>query len=339
VRPLAVAGVLVLAGTLSGCSPQTFHTPKGPLVVTADFGDVQNLVAGHSVKIADVPVGSVTKIALVGGGSAGYRSRVTMSIKKGVRVPVGTTAKVTVTSLLGENYVRLQPPAGRPLNQGPFLATHARITETSTSPGFEDIVGRAAPLVGALADGDAPGLVHTAGTALGGRGPTMNKMIGDAGKLVETFAQRRAALAKAVDDLAELGEDLAEHEKALDTLPGRLAQATKTLADDRQRILTAVHSLSGLAKRMNDTVLIGHTDELRRMVEKLGPTLEVLASDRTKLGTLITRLQEFVHNMPRQVYNGQLLTYPVIDFGGAATKGNKTPLTLDALVTMMGPNR
>ncbi|MEV5830567.1 MCE family protein [Spirillospora sp. NPDC052242] len=337
-RYLLFAGVLVLTGSLSGCSLQTLSATAGPLTLTSEFADVQNLVAGHAVKIADVEVGSVSGVALVGGGTAGYRARVTMSIKEGVRVPVGTTAKITVTSLLGENYVRLRPPQGGPLNRGPFLPDGARVASAGTSPGFEDVVGGAAPLIGALAAGDAPRLVDTAATALAGRGPTMNAMIGDAAKLVATFERHRGELARAVDDLAELGEKLAAREESLDRLPGRLADATRVLADDRERLLTAVRSLSGMAKTVNDTVLIGYTDELRHLVERLGPTFQVLADDRTRLGTLITRLQEFVERMPRQVYNGQLLVYTVINFDGSATgAGAAAPSTLAGLVDMLGP--
>ncbi|MGI8329372.1 MCE family protein [Actinomadura scrupuli] len=336
-RPVLLAAVLVICGVLCGCSIQTLHAPKGPLTLSADFTDVQNLVTGHYVKIADVPVGSVTKITLVGSGS-GYRSRVTMSIKKGVKIPVGTSAKVTVTSLLGENYVQLEPPAGRNLTQGPFLADNAMITSTSASPGFEDIVGRAAPLVGALADSDVPGLVQAAGTAFAGRGPELNAMISNAGTLLDTFGKRRRELAEAVDDLADLGKKLAAHQASMDRLPGRLAGATKLLADDRQKILTAVHSLSALAKTVNDTVLIGHTDQIRRLIEQIGPTFAVLASDKARLSDLIVRVQEFVHRMPRQVYNGQLLTYPVLEFDGATYGGTQTaPKSLAELVRMLGP--
>src|SRR5690606_39115259 len=62
----AVAALLV-----SGCSYQTAGVPKGDLTLTATFDDVQQLVAGHSVQMADITVGSVTKVELVG-----YKARV-----------------------------------------------------------------------------------------------------------------------------------------------------------------------------------------------------------------------------------------------------------------------
>jgi phospholipid/cholesterol/gamma-HCH transport system substrate-binding protein len=260
-----------------------------------------------------------------------------MSIKKGVRIPVGTSAKVTVTSLLGENYIQLEPPPGKNLAQGPFLADDAHIGSTSTNPGFEDIVGRAGPLIGALADNDVPGLVQAGSTAFAGRGPELNAMIRNAGTLMDTFGKQREALAGAVDDLATLGRKLARHQGSLNRLPGRLASATKLIADDRQKILSAVRSLSDLAETVNDTVLIGHTDQIRRLIQQMGPTLGVLASDKTRLSTLITRAQEFIQRMPRQVYNGQLLIYPVLEFNKGTEKGGQTPPTsLTGLAHMLG---
>ncbi|GAA3204199.1 MCE family protein [Actinocorallia longicatena] len=332
---------IALCAALAGCSLQTLHAPKGDVTVVADFSDVQNLLAGHSVKIADVTVGSVTGIELVGNGGD-YRSRVTMSIKK--RLPAGTTAEVTVTSLLGENYVRLAPPAGVSLEQGPFLANGATIAATSVSPGFEDIVGKSAPLIDALARGDVPGLVQAGSIAFAARGPELKTLIANAGTLLKTFGEHRRELESAVDDLAALGKKLAQHDDALNRLPDRLQQTTAVLAGDRKRILDAVHSLSSLAESVNDSVLVGHTRKLRTMIEQIGPTFAVLAADKTKLANLIAGVQELVERMPRQVYNGQMLTYPIVQFDGDTYRGEdpkpgdqRSPATLADLVRMLGP--
>ncbi|WP_449065948.1 MlaD family protein [Planomonospora algeriensis] len=101
-RALALA--LVLA-TSAACSLQTLGAPSGELTLTAVFDDVQSLVAGHSVQVADVRIGSVTDIRL-----EGYRARVTLSVEDGHRVPEGTSAVVAKTSILGENYVELRLP-------------------------------------------------------------------------------------------------------------------------------------------------------------------------------------------------------------------------------------
>ncbi|MCW2914474.1 MAG: virulence factor Mce family protein [Actinomycetia bacterium] len=317
---LLMAAMLALSVTLSGCSVQTLGAPKGHLTLTADFEDVQNLVAGHSVKIADVAVGSITTIKLIPAGS-GYHSRVTMSIKDGVKVPVGTSAELSITSLLGENYVRLIPPPGSDRSAGPVLADHARITRTSVAPAFEEVVGKAGPLLTAVSGNDIAGIVDAGATAFGGKGQQLNTMIKQSGQLLEMFAARHDQLATAIDDLDRLGQKLAKGQKALAALPDNLARTTRLLADDRDKILKAVTGLSNLAKTVNDTILVRRTDRLRTTIEKLGPSIRILASDKTDLGHLIATLENFVKVVPRAVYNGQLLAYPVITLVSPSATG------------------
>ncbi|MER7541686.1 MlaD family protein [Spirillospora sp. NPDC127506] len=94
--------VVAVALAVSGCSYQTAGAPKGDLTLTATFDDAQGLVAGHSVQMSDITIGTVTKVELVG-----YKARATLSIEDGIKIPKGTRAEIKVTSLLGENYVDL----------------------------------------------------------------------------------------------------------------------------------------------------------------------------------------------------------------------------------------
>jgi phospholipid/cholesterol/gamma-HCH transport system substrate-binding protein len=310
---LLVAAVLALGVALSGCSVQTLGAPKGDLTLTADFDDIQNLVVGQSVKISDVTIGSVTGIKLVPAGT-GYRSRVTMSIKNGVKIPVGTSAELSITSLLGENFVRLIAPPGSDRSAA-ALADHTRITKTSVDPAFEEVVNKAGPLLSAMSSNDIPGIVDATATALGGKGQQLNTMIKQSEQLLAMFAAQRDQLAGAIDDLDRLGRKLAKGQKALAALPDTLDRTTRMLADDRYKILNAAEALSRLARTVNDTILVRRTDQIRRMIERLGPSIETLASDKTNLGRLIGTLANFVKVLPRAVYNGQLLAYPVLQLG------------------------
>ncbi|MCW2887293.1 MAG: phospholipid/cholesterol/gamma-HCH transport system substrate-binding protein [Streptosporangiaceae bacterium] len=322
-RRLLMTAMLALSVTLSGCSLQTLGAPKGDLTLTADFDDVQNLVVGHAVKISDVPVGSVTGIKLIGSGT-GYRSQVTMSIKNGVKVPAGTSAELSITSLLGENYVRLAPPPGSLVAGGPMLANHAQITSTSVAPAFEEVVGKAGPLLSAVSGNDVAGIVDAGATAFGGKGQQLNTMIKQSNQLLVMFTAQREQLAGAVDDLARLGGQLAKGQRQLSALPDNLAKTTRMLANDRDKILSAVQGLSSLAKTINDTVLVRRTDQLRKLIERLGPSIGTLASDKTNLGQLVTTLTNFVKVLPRAVYNGQLLAFPVLQLVGPDSTGGST---------------
>ena len=83
---------------------------EGPVQLTATFDDVGDLVTGHSVQVADVRVGSITKIEL----TDDYRALVTMSVKDGLDLPSDSEAVLRTTSLLGE-----RPAASAPIRPVP----------------------------------------------------------------------------------------------------------------------------------------------------------------------------------------------------------------------------
>jgi phospholipid/cholesterol/gamma-HCH transport system substrate-binding protein len=241
-----------------------------------------------------------------------------------VKVPVGTSAELSITSLLGENFVQLIPPPGSDRSGSPVLADHARITSTSVAPAFEEVVGKAGPLLSAVSGNDIAGIVDAGATAFGGKGRQLNTMIKQSDQLLGLFAAQRDQLTGAIDDLDRLGRQLATGQKALAALPDNLARTTRLLADDREKILTALTSLSRLAQTLNDTILVRRTDKLRTMIEQLGPSIGTLASDKTNLAQLISTLDNFVKVVPRAVYNGQLLAYPVITLVWPTAAGQST---------------
>jgi phospholipid/cholesterol/gamma-HCH transport system substrate-binding protein len=130
-RRLAVVAVVGLLA--SGCSLNLLGAPTGHLTLTARFDDVSDLGAGHTVQVANVRVGSVTRVVL-----DGYRAKVTMSITDGHPIPVGTTATVRRTSLLGEPFIELAFPAGVDARTARHLADGAELTATGTDPSVED---------------------------------------------------------------------------------------------------------------------------------------------------------------------------------------------------------
>lgn len=303
---LVVAFVLAV----SGCSLRTIGAPTGHLTLTGTFDDAQNLVAGHSVKIGDVNVGSVTDVRLV----PGYKAKVTMSIKDGLHIPVGTTAEISVTSLLGENYVKLTLPPGGDMSHGPFMADHAAFAQTSVQPAFEQVVGQAGTLIHAISGNDIGTIVDAGAGALGGNGQNLHNIIAKSTTLLQIFADQRKQLGDAVGQFATLSRSLAGGKDQLDQAPGEIAKTTKLLNDNKDRILTTVQKLTDVAKQLNDKVLTGRVDELRALVAELGPVLAQFGDNRQALTTLVQGLVTFTRKLPLASYDGQLLLYPILKF-------------------------
>ncbi|MEV0820549.1 MCE family protein [Nonomuraea rubra] len=297
-----IAGLAALP-LAAGCSLQTLGATTGDLTLHAVFDDVQSLVAGHSVQIADVRVGTVTGIRL-----EGYRARVTMSVQSAHRVPEGSTATVAKTSVLGENYVRLTPPAGKNLATGPYLKDGATIAETSVEPDIEQVTAKAGPLIEALGAQDVNAILDAASTAFAGQGDEVNRLIKQTAQVTDAYAAARRDLGTSIDALARLGDDLAEGSAELDRLPGTLAAATERLAHGRRHVKRTIVALTKLAEQANLTVYPRHAERLRTLLRELEAVSTAMQRGKEDLKALVAKLQAFIDTPPITV-NGQVLIY------------------------------
>jgi phospholipid/cholesterol/gamma-HCH transport system substrate-binding protein len=303
-RRLSIAGLVVMLVLSSGCSLQTAGAPRGHLTLLADFNDAQHLLAGHAVRVGDVQVGSVTKVAL-----NGYHARVTMSIVDGHRVPIGTSAVLGLTSLLGENFVQLRYPQSFDPQRGPFMKSGDLLADSTAQPQLEDVTQQAITLLGAISTGDLTTIVNTAAQAVNGRGDELHRLVGQLAQVGEVYAGQSTNLASAVDGLAQLGASLGVHASDIGSLIDNLSNATATAAGQRDRIIGTVQRLTQLAQALDDHVLVPHAAQLTTLLAQLDPIVGTVANQRTTLQDLITNLAGFMTVLPKSYDNGALLLY------------------------------
>jgi phospholipid/cholesterol/gamma-HCH transport system substrate-binding protein len=123
--------------------------------VTAKFNRVDGLALGTDVRLSGIKVGSVTAAKL---DPDTYLAIVDMRIDKTIKLPIDTTAKITSDSLLGSNYVALEPGA-----DDKMIADGGQIVATQDPINIGDLIGRY--IFGSAggakpqkpADGQAPG--------------------------------------------------------------------------------------------------------------------------------------------------------------------------------------
>ncbi|GAA3806549.1 hypothetical protein GCM10022226_28310 [Sphaerisporangium flaviroseum] len=298
-----LASVLALCVSVSGCSLRTAGAPTGSLTINATFDDAQSLVAGHSVQISDVHIGTVTGVTL-----AGYRAKVTMSIQDGRRIPKGTRATVAKTSILGENYVELEIPEGRDLTTGPFMRNGETITKTSVQPDIEQVTAKAGPLIDALSGQDINAILDAAATAFGGKGEDLNRLISRTTEVAATYAEARADIAIAIDGLARLGSDLEKGGPELDRLPGTLEAATARLAHGRHHVKQVLIELTDLARAANKTFYPRHAARLKHLLDRLDAIAGSMLRGKEDLKRLVSTMRKFIGTPPITA-NGQLLIY------------------------------
>ncbi len=326
----ALAAALAATG-VAGCSIQTAGGTSGPYVVSAVFDDVQSLVVGHSVQISDVRAGTVTAIGL-----DGYRARVTMALR--TRLPVGTSATIARTSLLGENYVQLDLPAGRALDSGPYLGDRAVITQTSVAPDLEGITQNVGPLLTALSGQDVSTVVDTSVVAIGGQGRRLNHLIKQISEVSDSYAAASTDLGRALDSLADLGRTLRGGSAELGALPENVSLATRRLQNDRKELKKGVQELLRLSESFNAKIQYRHGARLKVLLERADRMLAAAVRGRDQLKRLATTVLNFL-KAPSVSLDGQgLLMVWLKGFLPPGGNGTARERGLD-LAGLAGPRR
>ncbi len=102
--------------------------------VKADFSSVGGLKPGDTVQISGVKVGTVSNVELL---QDTYLARVHMTIKNGYQLPTDTAALISSESLLGGQYLALEPGADEEM-----LGPEDVIQYTQAPQNLEQLLGQ-----------------------------------------------------------------------------------------------------------------------------------------------------------------------------------------------------
>jgi phospholipid/cholesterol/gamma-HCH transport system substrate-binding protein len=296
-----VAVALALGGVASGCSLP--GAVKGPLKLTVEFNDVGDLVVNHSVQVADVRVGSVTKIEL----TKDYKAKVTLELKN-VDLAADTIAELRTTSLLGEKFISLRPCV--PATDGAVCAGGTGKLKsgdaiprnrTKEAPELEFVAEQAAQLLGGVAVNDIATLVQTGSVAFGGRGPELRGLLEDLSVISGTLADQANNITTIIDGLDKATTALATNDPALDQLLVNLSATVKVLADNRDQAVSTLQALTRLMQDEDNLVFEPYIDTVNRQVRQLDAILQEVTQGRQEVGLLVDWLEKFVYKVPQGI--------------------------------------
>lgn len=287
VRCAAIVAV-VLGSALTGCGgPSTVK-------VTASFDDVGDLVAGHSVQVADVRVGRITGIEL----TDDFKATVTMSVRESANVPRKSIAFLRTTSLLGEKFIELRPEDTEHPGRGPYLRDGDHLAKTGEAPEIEFFAEEAITVLGAVTGDDVATLVDTGAAGFGGRGEELRSLIADLSTISATFASRTNEITTIIDNLDRATATLAGGSDDIGALLANLASTTQILSDNRTRAVTALQQLSRLAAVQND-LLERYSADMDRQLKQIDAIVQVAASQTDEVGRVVDWLDRFLAGTPR----------------------------------------
>ncbi len=291
-RAGSLLAVGMLAVSLAGCGGGGTAT----ITTSALFSDAGTLAQGAQVKVADVPVGSVSAISL-----EGTRAKVTMSIDRSARVPANVTAKIDRTTILGERYIALAIPK-HPIG---LLANGEPIRRTAVVPTVEQVLGAGSEVFGAVSASDLAAIVNAGGQGFSGEAASLHQLLGNLSTVAAGYASRTAQITAAVKSLDRLGSAMAPTSGPDAQAIASLSGTVKVLAANSAQFEKLLQSLDNVSQQ-GATILSSEYPRIVDQLQALAAVGRQLAQHQQDLAQLLEWLPQHDATMTESVRNNFL---------------------------------
>lgn len=306
----ALALVLLLPGCSVGGFGGLYNTPlpggadvgEHPYTVTAQFGDVLDLVPQASVKVNDVSVGRVSKIELTPDNKMAL---VTLVVNGAVALPANAGADLRQSSLLGEKYIQLRQPAGEQPQGRLGDGSVVPLSRTNRNPEVEEVLGALSMLLNGGGVGQLHNIVDELNKALSGNETQIRELLVNINTVVTTLDGQRDNIVRAIDGLNRLSGTLAGQTGNLTNALDNLAPGLKVLEEQRGQLVTMLRALDTLSGVAVDTINKSKAD---------------LVADLKLLEPTLRKLVETGDSLP--VALEYLVTYPYPAYAVNAVRGD-----------------
>jgi phospholipid/cholesterol/gamma-HCH transport system substrate-binding protein len=303
-RTLAAVPVLaLLAFGLSSCSMPGGSAQR---TATAYFTNVGDLANGAQVQMADVPVGSVSGIAL-----DGDRAKVTLSFDNDVRIPADVSAAVDRSTILGDQFVLLVVPKsemGTGAVTAPQLADGAVIHHTSTVPDVEQFVQAGASVFGAVSTSELEQIIQAGGEGFTGQEASLKAFLADLSAVATGYAQHTSDITQAVNGLNSLSATLAPNSGATATALDNLSKTVAILAQNSAQFETLLQSLDNVSTQ-GRSILETYYPQIVTQLQTLQAVSNQLAQHQSDLAGLLSEIPVADNALPAAVRNGYVQLY------------------------------
>jgi phospholipid/cholesterol/gamma-HCH transport system substrate-binding protein len=305
-RRLAVAGVAFICSIalLIGLSIAVYNkafTPKTTVTVMADRAGLQ-LAKFGDVRLHGALVGHVQKIS-----SNGEKAIITLALRPDAArtIPSDSSVQILPTTLFGQNYVELVPPANQTTSAKLRDGSVIPATRVTTNVELQTILANLFPLLRSIKPADLNATLYALSHALDGKG----KELGDTlAGLDDYLHQVNPELPVLKTDLKLLSQVANTYKLAAPDLIRLLRNATvtaRTVTQKQNEIDGALSSLTGLAN-VTRVTLSENEKKLINQVRGGKPLLALLDTYSPELPCVLEGLNDQIPNA-KNVFNGGII--------------------------------
>lgn len=272
--------LLIGSVVLSGCNFDVYSLPlpggtdtgDNPMTVTVEFRDVLDLVPKSTVKVNDVSVGKVTDIEL-----DGDQAKVTVEVRNDTELPADAVAKIRQTSLLGEKFVSLEPPADGGSSELLADGDLIPIERTSRNPEVEEVLGALSLLLNGGGVAQLKTIAQEINLTLDGREGSARSVLTQIDSFTGQLADNKGKIVNAIESINRLAVSVKQQQRSIDGALEQLPSALDSIdrqRDDLIKMLKALDRLSGVGVR----VINRSKQATIESVRQLQPVLTQLAN-------------------------------------------------------------
>lgn len=249
----------------------------------AVFTDSSGVKSGDKVRIAGVPVGSVTGVDLGDGNLA----EVDFDVDSKYSLLTSTDATVRYENLVGDRYLELlEGPGGTdPLPSGGTIP----VEQTEPALDLDLLLGGFKPLLRGLDPEQVNDLSGALLQVLQGQGGTLVSLLGNTNEFTNALADRDELIGEVITNLnTTLGTIDAQGDQFSHTID-TLAQFVSGLSADRDAIGDSIPRIDGATGDLA-SLLQATRPDIQSMIAEAGRTATQLDLGKDKLDEVLTRL-------------------------------------------------
>ena len=253
---VGLSAVLVL----SGCAASSLDSIPLPApsvgadsyTLTATFANALNLPLKAKVRLGGADIGEVVSM-----NATDYTAVVTMRVRQGVELPIGSVAELRTATPLGDVFVAVQPPAAA----GPALLADGDrlgLGSTASAATVEAVLSSAAVLVNGGVVRDLTKVVNGLGRAAGDNGDTFGDLVRQSNRLTDTLSGRSEQIQTALADTAVLIDTMNSRQDSINDL---LSAASPALgAVDTRQLTDLVGTVGNMSAQLSKFPSLQGTD-------------------------------------------------------------------------------
>ncbi|MCV7423782.1 MCE family protein [Mycobacterium yunnanensis] len=272
---LVMAGLVVTFGKFRFGSNDTYH---------ASFASVSRLKTGQDVRIAGIPVGTVSDIEI-----NGDHVDVSFDVNRRYQLYTSTRAVIRYENLVGDRFLEITSGPGD-LDKLPVGAT-IPISNTEPALDLDALLGGLRPVLKGLDAQKVNQVSNAVIELLQGKGGDLADMLSSTGSFTQTLAARDQLIGDVITNLNSVLGTVDDKNAQLDASVDQLQQLITALSKGRDPIAGAIAPLASAQSDLTD-LLATSRRPLQGVIENVRPLATVLDDRKKDVNTVIEPLAE-----------------------------------------------